>query len=203
MCYKCKRFLCMDRETYMFFMGKGQNAWVQDACDDGTQQSEGTSNSSERTDKKRHKVAEEVKVIARESNTWRRKVREAAEIRSRKPEINWDNGCGVKGVLYRQPRVELYTYMYATSISNILQRRHHEVGGSASWRPDVTTPPPLALRGEIIRENLLTSSFGAKSFMPDITIELATIWYMSTTRLQEELALPFTALKVSEQRADI
>ncbi len=35
---------------------------------------------------------EEVKILTRVSNTWRRKIREAVEIRTHTPEMNRDNG---------------------------------------------------------------------------------------------------------------
>ena len=88
------------------------------ACGGGTQKPEGTNNSSGRThryEKTPDHREEEVKVLARESNTWWRKIREIVEIRALKPEMNWDNG-------YDLPAI--YMHMY-----NILQRHPQGVGG--------------------------------------------------------------------------
>ncbi len=48
---------------------------------------------AEHIGRENHKIKEEeVKIIARESNTWCRKIRKVVEIRTHKPEINRDNG---------------------------------------------------------------------------------------------------------------
>ncbi len=70
--------------------------------DEGTHESERTNNSSGSEDipvgMKRHKIKEEeVKILAIESNTWPRKMREAVEI-TLTPEMNRDNGYDLPAI---------------------------------------------------------------------------------------------------------
>ncbi len=78
-----------------------------------TSQSEPTTAVAEYISMKSHKITdEEVKVLARESTTWRRRIREAVDVRTQKPEMNRDRG-------YELPAV----------YGNILQRHPQRVGG--------------------------------------------------------------------------
>ena len=58
---------------------------------------------AEHIGREKHKIREEeVKIIARESNTWCRKIRKVVEIRTHTPEINRDNGYDLPAAMYNK-----------------------------------------------------------------------------------------------------
>ncbi len=61
-----------------------------------TSQRESTTAVGEHKSMKRHNIAdEEVKALAKESNTWWRKIRETVETRTHLPKMNRDSGYGL------------------------------------------------------------------------------------------------------------
>ena len=99
-------------------------------------QREPTTAVGEHIGRENHKIKdEEVKVLARESNTWQRKIREAVEIRTHKPEMNKDNGYDLPAIY-----------------NNILQQHPQGVGGAHA---EGLTSPPLkkASDGQKLRKS--------------------------------------------------